>query len=158
MSLIACNRESAEETNSDNQIGQSSEGPGTPDDSSTTGVNTIYDPFPEEARITAKEVYVLIQSEDPPVILDMRDYSVYSDLSIAEATSLPRRQMISRIHEIPREKVVVLIFESPQSANEAWAKLMELGFDPSLICIMDDNLKGWINAGYGIAESLEAGC
>jgi len=158
LGFIACNRGNATQSNTDNQTGQSAEDQGTSGDSASSETSTNYDPFPAENRITAKEVLTLLQSEDVPTVIDMRDTALYKENSIAEAFSLPLKQMYSRIHEIPRDKVIVLIFENTQGANEAWAVLIEQGYDPSMIRIMDDNLKGWINAGYGISESLEAGC
>jgi rhodanese-related sulfurtransferase len=114
--------------------------------------------IPNESYIAADELRECLRGQSSWVVIDMRDYSRYVVAHAPGVQGLPFRYLEKRLKEVPREQQLALIFENHDEAQQAWNILIANGYDPSLIRVMDDGFKSWMDSGFETEVSVPSRC
>ena len=80
-------------------------------------------------RVAPKTLVELLDSNDPPVVLDVRTATEYQDASINGAVNIPLNQLSRRIDEVPRDRELVLTCATGYRSSIAASILGRSGFD-----------------------------
>jgi len=97
-------------------------------------------------RVTAKEAYELINSEEDIVVLDVRDKSEYDSGHIKGAILIPVNELQSRIGELSKDRKILVYDNIGIRSERAREILMINGF--TKVYDLKGGLLAWENAGY----------
>lgn len=131
---------------SEDQQGSQGEGAsGAPDDAS----DAVPAEVPDSAFATVEDVRSRMESDENLVLIDVRTGYEFKFRHVSAARNIPVKRLETRISEVPREASLVIVSSDEESADAAWAVLMEQGYDPNVITVLiDKNLTQWAAAGY----------
>lgn len=127
--------------------------------SSEANKNASFDDIPKNSVITAVELGEMLDSANPPMVVDIRAPGVYSGAFIEGPKNIPAgRQFDIRIDEIPHDKTVVLISGGTLRIAEARATLLDADYSADSILVVEDGIEGWRSAGLPTSERQSLGC
>lgn len=96
------------------------------------------------AEVTAGEVRAM--REEGAFMLDVREPSEWGDAHLADSTLIPLGQLTTRLGEVPRDKLVVVISRTGDRNQAAREVLLEAGYKD--VTSLAGGLTAWIEAGY----------
>ena len=120
--------------------------------------------IPEEALLGVDELHSLISEgalDNASIrIVDIRSHRDYQKAQIEGSRNIPAgRQIEIRIDEIPRDKTVILIaYKNSDRLAETWYTLVDHGYDPDLLMVVNGGVNAWVQAGYPTLENQFLGC
>ncbi|MCL2756610.1 MAG: rhodanese-like domain-containing protein [Coriobacteriia bacterium] len=85
-------------------------------------------------------------------VFDTRTYPEYSSGSVPGALNLPLRFVERRQAEIPRNRMVVFLASDARELSQLYGLLIELGFDPANIRMLEGGIAAWKAAGFEVEE------
>ena len=91
-------------------------------------------------EVSPEELRGLLASEDPPLLVDVREPEEWAISQIAGSLAIPKAQLPDRVGELTSARSVVVYCRSGGRSSEAVRTLLELGFSNVR------NLRGGINA------------
>jgi rhodanese-related sulfurtransferase len=94
----------------------------------------------EPFEITAPDLAARMQSESPPVLIDVREPWELEIAAVEGALSIPLGQITSRAGEIPRDRPVAVMCHHGGRSGQATGWLRSQGFDNAM------NVVGGIDA------------
>lgn len=105
-------------------------------------------------RIAPQELMSQLNSEDAPVVLDVRSEQEFVEGHIPGAINIPYRQIPDRLDEIDefRSQEIVVYCEVGVRAGIAELMLEQAGFEQ--ISTLDGDIEGWRQEGLPIDTSL----
>jgi len=114
--------------------------------------------FLRMARITAEELYRLLDSGAAPVIVDVRSQTARAlePRRIPGAIHVPTQEMERHIKELPRDHEIVLYCTCPNEASAAKVAKLLMSFGFRRVRPLYGGLDGWIAAGYAVETYPEA--
>jgi rhodanese-related sulfurtransferase len=108
------------------------------------------------ARISAADLYELIQEGASPVIIDVRSITARAlePRWIPGALHVPLQDVARRLKELPRDRDVILYCTCPSEASAARVAkiLMNHGF--KRVRPLHGGLDAWVAAGYDVEKSI----
>lgn len=123
-----------------------------------------YEDIPADALISARDLRKAIKDggiEDKTLtVVDIRSHRDYTSQMIDGSINVPAgRQIDIRMNEIPRDQQVVLVslYQSDRLA-ETWYTLVDNGYDPALVKVLDGGIRAWTGAGYPTTGDRFLGC
>jgi adenylyltransferase/sulfurtransferase len=78
--------------------------------------------------ITPEALQAELRSDDPPLVIDVREPEEWALGHLAEARLIPKGQLAERVDEITRAREVVLYCRSGTRSGQATRQLLDLGF------------------------------
>jgi rhodanese-related sulfurtransferase len=107
------------------------------------------EPEPEAPELSAAELQLLLQSETPPLILDVREPYEWRQVHLADAVHIPMDQVPDRLRELPQaQEIVVLCAHGSRSYGVA-AFLLERGYRASNLA---GGISRWAAAGGAVVQ------
>lgn len=104
--------------------------------------------MPQGALVTPEELAAQLKEDPSATLIDVRAPYAYQQSHIAEAINIPAgSQLEVRIGEVPQEGQIYLIDSSGQRAAEAWQTLVDYGFDPSKVHVVEGGMERWSKEG-----------
>src|SRR5262245_17189436 len=98
-------------------------------------------------KISCRELAALMASQTPHAVFDVRERGEYNAGQIANATSLPRSQIESRIEAlVPDRRIPIVVYDEGEGrAALAAATFATLGYKN--VSVLDGGLSGWRKEG-----------
>ena len=93
------------------------------------------------SEVTPTELAALLATEDPPLLLDVREPAELEISSLPGAVNIPMNQLIRRIEELPKDREVVVICRSGSRSGMVTEYLVSAGF--SRVKNLSTGLNGW---------------
>jgi rhodanese-related sulfurtransferase len=100
----------------------------------------------EPPSITPQE---LLESLDPPLVLDVRSAEEFASGHVPGAVHVPHDQLAARVSELGAPREVVVYCERGSRASKAAAVLRDAGF---AVQHLAGDMRGWREAGLPIAR------
>ena len=91
--------------------------------------------------ITPHQLWDLLATPQPPVLLDVRLHSEYGRVRLADSLHIPLGALRGRIHEIPKDRPIVTIGKIGLRAYEAALVLRHKGYQD--VRVLDGGLDAW---------------
>ena len=128
----------------------------------TTGAegnkDLAFDDIPTEAVISIDELETLLESESVQVI-DVRSRSDYEYAFIEGSKNIPAgRQIEIRMGEIPQGETIALISLSDERLAETRQTLIDAGYDPDLVKVVEGGIEEWSALGHHVASKSSRKC
>lgn len=87
-------------------------------------------------------------------LIDIRSLADFSTLHIPGASCLPAGRVFEiRVREVPDDQNVVLVGQDGSRLAETWQTLMDNGYDPERVWVVEDGMDAWFEAGYPTIET-----
>lgn len=80
-------------------------------------------------NLDATEIKAKLESENPPILLDVRQSDEYRAGHISGAMLIPLNQLGQRLSELPKEREIVCVCRSGSRSGMANRMLTEAGFN-----------------------------
>lgn len=94
------------------------------------------------------------KQEDGFALIDIRSLADFSTLHIPGASCLPAGRVFEiRVREVPDDQNVVLVGQDGSRLAETWQTLMDNGYDPECVWVVEDGMDAWFEAGYPTIET-----
>jgi rhodanese-related sulfurtransferase len=99
--------------------------------------------FASAPALTGEELNRRLESEQPPVVLDVRSDSEYAAGHVPGAIHIPFQQVASRVGELPADKGETLVVYCAHGPRAAWAgrALRKAGY--SDILYLEGHMTAW---------------
>ena len=138
---------------------QPSSGEGeTPDDDNHDAGANIPAEVPESAYLTASALHDLVESEQKPVIADLRSGRLYYENFIAGSLHMTAGSQFDILSEdLPLGEDIFLINTDGTGLEDPWKQLVAMGHDPAHVFIIADGMQAWIDSGFA-TEYKKLGC
>jgi membrane protein DedA with SNARE-associated domain/rhodanese-related sulfurtransferase len=109
------------------------------------------------ARISVSELYEMLDSGTPPVIVDVRSQTALGlePRRIPGALNVPVLEMERHVRELPRDREIVLYCTCPNEASAAKVAKMLMGYGFKRVRPLHGGLDAWIAAGYAVERFSE---
>ena len=134
--------------------GASSEG----DASSQDGAATA-SAIPENAVISVDDLHSMLDAGDDVTVVDVRSRAGYTSMMIPGSKNLPAGQQFElRLREVPTDKPVVLIGSDTTDLAPEYNVLLQNGFSPDSIRVVEGGVQAWVKAGYPTESNSEYAC
>jgi NADPH-dependent 2,4-dienoyl-CoA reductase/sulfur reductase-like enzyme/rhodanese-related sulfurtransferase len=91
--------------------------------------------------ISSIELRQRMLAEDPPFLLDVRQAMEYGQERLRSCRHIPLGNLRSRLHELPRDKTIVVVCSLGLRSYEASRVLLTHGFDD--VHVLDGGLEAW---------------
>ena len=102
--------------------------------------------------ISAKDLWKIIHSDQPPIIFDVREPREYNIGHIPTATLKSLPSLLSNLTQVPRNKVVVLVCRSGRRSERVASLLQEHGYKN--IRVLEGGILSWETA--NLLEAVNA--
>lgn len=99
---------------------------------------------PAVTKITPQELYNRLQSEAPPLVLDVRQSVETRSGLIPGAINIPLTQLARRLSDLPRDRPIVCVCLSNHRSPMAARLLAQAGYD---VLDMREGMLGWSRRG-----------
>ena len=118
--------------------------------------------LPGNPEITAEEVVELMETENPPFLLDLRDLKEFDGTGknkleqlghIPSSYSIPFFQVPSRSNEIPKDRDIVTICPGGGASLVVVDLLVNSGFEKGKVKSLKKGIKGWHKQGFPLEKS-----
>lgn len=83
---------------------------------------------PKVPQITVQEAYALLQKEDAPLLVDVRQPVETQSGTAPGAVLIPLTEFSRRLHELPRERQILTICRSSHRSPIAARQLQKAGY------------------------------
>lgn len=120
-----------------------------------------FEDIPADALITAEELHGMLEAagDDAPFVLDVRAAGVARDAFIDGSKNIPAgRQLDVRLGEIPTDRTIAIISRSTDRTAEVRQTLIDAGFAPEQLLVVEDGMEAWVDAGYPTEHRASMGC
>lgn len=99
--------------------------------------------------LNAQEAKARIDSEQPLIILDVRQPDEYQAGHIAGAKLIPLNELPQRMNELPKDTEILCVCRSGARSGTASSQLNRAGFNA---LNLQGGMMGWQNAGYPVEK------
>lgn len=118
-----------------------------------------FDDIPREAVISARQLHDLLATDKAPFVLDIRAAGLARDAFIEGSKNIPAgRQLDMRLDEIPRSATIALVADGTDRLAEARQTLIDAGYDPANLLVVENAMDDWVAAGYPTQSKPQMGC
>jgi len=94
--------------------------------------------------LSPAELYHALHSDDPPLVVDVREPREFRLSHIPEAVNVPLSRILERHGDLPRDRTLVLVGRTSRRARRAAVALKELGFEK--LVLLEGGMLAWENA------------
>lgn len=102
----------------------------------------------QAAHVSPEELSQALEGDKGIALIDVRAPYAFQTSHIVGAINIPAgSQLEVRIDEVPRDVTLYLIDSTGARAEEAWQVLVDYGFDPSSIFVVDGGMERWSSEG-----------
>lgn len=91
--------------------------------------------------ISSRQLLCRQESDDTPVIIDVRLPRAFREFHMDGSLNIPLGSLRGRVHQVPRDREVVIVSRTGLKSYEAFLILKNQGFDR--VSILDGGLEGW---------------
>ncbi len=91
--------------------------------------------------ISSRQLLRRLGSDDKPVIIDVRLPRAFREFHMDGSLNIPLGSLRGRVHQVPRDREVVIVSRTGLKSYEAYLILKNQGFDR--VSILDGGLEGW---------------
>lgn len=95
-----------------------------------------------------------LSSDQPPLLLDVREYPDFATGHIREAQLWPLGEIEKRAGELPGDRAIITVCRSGRRSEEAGLKLLRLGFKG--VAHLEGGMKGWTSARLPVDREARA--
>lgn len=118
-----------------------------------------YSSVPSDARVSPSELSGMLSSSNQPFVLDIRGEGHYDASFIEGSKNIPAgRQLDIRLKEIPSDRELVLVSDNNERDAEVRQTLIDAGFNPDDIKVLDGGMEAWKAAGLPTETMPRRGC
>ena len=133
--------------------GASSEGDAPSSDAGTASA------IPESAVISVDDLHSMLDAGDDVTVVDVRSRAGYTSMMIPGSKNLPAGQQFElRLREVPTDKPVALIGSDTTDLAPEYNVLLQNGFSPDSIRVVEGGVQAWVKAGYPTESNSEYAC
>lgn len=104
--------------------------------------------------LSAEQLNQVLHSEEPPLLLDVRDPHEIELGQLPDAMSIPLGGLAQRANDLEPEDDIVIYCQSGVRSEQAVRQLRELGFEQ--LSHLDEGLEGWSAAQLPVRPSKRA--
>lgn len=101
------------------------------------------------ASIDAKQAHEQLNSGQPPFLLDVRSQAEFRDAHIQGAKLIPLDQLGSRMHELPKDREILVVCRSGGRSSMAAGQLSNAGFK---VTNLSGGVMGWSQQGLTLVK------
>ena len=91
--------------------------------------------------IPSRELVRRLDGDDPPVVLDVRLPGAHGESRLPGSVNIPLGSLRGRLHQVPRDRDVVVVSRTGTKSYEAVLILRERGYDR--VVMLDGGLEAW---------------
>ncbi len=102
-------------------------------------------------QITVQEAYALLQGEEAPLIVDVRQPIETQSGTVPGAVLIPLTEFGKRLHELPRERQILTICRSSHRSPIAARQLQKAGYR---VLDVRGGVIGWQRAGLPLEKAV----
>ncbi len=84
---------------------------------------------PPLPALTAHEAQAKLASQPAPLVLDVREPEEFRQGHIAGATLMPLNNVSRRMHELPRDREILVVCQSGSRSSSATRQLIAAGYN-----------------------------
>lgn len=101
------------------------------------------------ASVNAEQANEQLNSSTPPFLLDVRSQAEFRDAHIQGAKLIPLDQLGSRMHELPKDREILVVCRSGARSSMAAGQLSHAGFK---VTNLSGGVMGWSQRGLKLVK------
>ncbi|MBC2723367.1 rhodanese-like domain-containing protein [Desulfosporosinus sp.] len=110
---------------------------------SSQPVQASTDPIPASANVSVDDLEAALEDDKGWQLIDVREPREFATGHIKMALNRPLANLENTLNQISKEKDIVLIDLNGSRAESGWHVLVEKGYDPNKVKVLDGGMLQW---------------